>query len=100
MAYGHSNVAMIQEMRGDLQSARSSLESARTITEALYKRDSQDPELTDAVANNHNRLGVVLDKMGRGDEALVHLLADVDMRRRALEESPQSSSIQYDTASL
>ena len=75
--------------------ARSSLESTQTIEEGLYERDPQNPELADAVATNHNRLGVVLDKMGRGDEALVHLLADVDMRRRALEKSPQNTSVQY-----
>ncbi len=84
-SYALGAVAFVHEADGDFKSARRELESALRLKEDLAHRNPADVERRQAVASGHNRLGIVLDKLGEVDAALKHYLADLEIRQDLVE---------------
>jgi len=92
LSYGHGGVAAIQEAQGDFAGARRALELALSVKESIAARDPKAIRQHD-LAVAHNRLGVVLGKLGETDAALRHYQADLEIRRAMVERDPRDQSI-------
>ena len=93
LSYGLGAVAFVHEADGDFESARRELESAQRLKEDLARRNPADVERRQAVASGHNRLGIVLDKLGEVDAALKHYLADLEIRRDLVARQPDNFAL-------
>jgi serine/threonine-protein kinase len=80
LSYAEGGVAFVQESKGNFTAARASLEHALAIKQALAAADPRSADRQQDLAVGHNRLGVVLDRMGEADLALQHYLEDLRIR--------------------
>lgn len=93
LSYSLGAVAMLKEAQGNLEHSLADLESAQRIKERLHASALDDLERRQAVATGHNRMGVVLDKLGRVQPALEHYLADLTIRRDLVERQPANRAL-------
>jgi tetratricopeptide (TPR) repeat protein len=92
LSYAHGGVAAVQELQGDLDGARKALELALAMKEEIAARDNKAARQQD-LATAHNRLGVVLDRLGESGAALAHFQADLAIRRRLVTADPANMAI-------
>lgn len=92
LSYAHGGVAYVQERQGDLDGARAALENALAMKERLAARDTGVDRQQD-LAVAHNRLGVVLSKLGHLSEAFEHYQADLAIRRRLVSADPANMAL-------
>ena len=96
LSYAQGNIAAVQELQDDLDGARRALEIALQLREQLAARDPQNVARQQDLATIHNRLGVVLTKMGDTTAATGHYEADLAIRRALVEHDPNNQSIKRD----
>jgi tetratricopeptide (TPR) repeat protein/predicted Ser/Thr protein kinase len=91
-SYALGGVAFVQERQGDLDGARSALEQALAMKERIVAQDGGVDRQQD-LAVAHNRLGVVLRKLGHVGTAFEHYQADLRIRRRLVAADPANMAL-------
>jgi len=93
LSYSLSNLGSLLEAQGELEGALERFRAALELDRALVA-DAPDPETVDAqrfeLAATHNTVGLVLEQLGRLDEAQEHFEADVALRRELVERDPEN----------
>jgi eukaryotic-like serine/threonine-protein kinase len=93
LSYAHSNLGSLLQAQGDLPGALDRFRRTLAIDETLTAEAEGSPEEGDRrfdLALTHNTVGVVLERMGRLDEAVEHYRADLAIRRALDERDPEN----------
>jgi tetratricopeptide (TPR) repeat protein len=93
LSYAHSNLGSLLQAQGDLPGALDRFRRTLAIDERLTAEAEGSPEAGDRrfdLALTHNTVGVVLERLGRLDEALEHYRADLALRRGLDELDPRN----------
>jgi tetratricopeptide (TPR) repeat protein len=93
VAYGLSNMGLIQEVRGKLEDARQAYERSLEIRRALVKREPRNAELLADLGSAHSKLASVLDRKGDLHRALDHFQADLEIKRGLAAVHPEDASL-------
>ncbi|MFP3941389.1 MAG: protein kinase domain-containing protein, partial [Thermoanaerobaculia bacterium] len=91
LSYAESNLGSVLEQEGDLAGALARFRSALEIDRRLVAEAETPGEVDERrfeLAAAHNTVGVVLERMGRLDEAREHYEADLALRRRLAASDP------------
>jgi len=100
LSYAHSNLGSVLEAQGDLDGALNRFLHSLSIDRQLAAetKTGADSEAAQGealqrqhdLALTHNTVGVVLERLGRLDEALVHYRADLGLRRELVRRQPDN----------
>ncbi len=102
LSYAHSNLGSLLQAEGDLNGALERFRAALAIDRRLAEearsrsrgRDGDRPDPSDEplfeLAASHNTVGLVLEQLGRLEEAQEHFEADLALRRELLERDPDN----------
>jgi len=93
LSYAESNLGSVLQEQGDLARALERFGAALELDRGLVA-DAPTPEKADEqcfeLAATHNSMGLVLEWMGRLDEAQEHYGADLALRRRLIARKPEN----------
>ena len=91
LSYAESNLGSVLEQQGDLAAALGRFRAALSLDRSLVA-EAPTPAAADEqrfeLAATHNTVGVVLERMGRLDEAREHYEADLALRTRLAAADP------------
>lgn len=93
LSYAHSNLGSVLEREGDLEAAlerfRSALEIDRRLLDAASEPEAKNAHRFELAAS-HNTVGVVLEELGRLDEAAEHYERDLEIRTELARSDPEN----------
>lgn len=91
LSYAHSNLGSLLEQQGDLDGALERFRASLRLDRELVD-DAPTPQEADRqrfeLAASYNTVGVILEELGRLDEAREHYLADLELRRDLAARDP------------
>lgn len=91
LSYAHSNLGSVLQEEGDLEGALERFRAALELDRQLVSM-APTPQQADAqrfeLAASHNTVGLILQKLGRLDEAQEHYEADLALRRELSAKEP------------
>jgi len=93
LSYAHSNLGSVLQAQGDLPGALERFEATLAIDRRLAAAAESDQQRSQSLfelAASHNTVGVVLEHMGRLDEALAEYEADLALRRALSAKDPNN----------
>ena len=91
--YAHSNLGSWHQEQGELTAALKSFKTAHDVlTKELPAVDPEDPDWRFELAAAENSLGLVKRQLGRIGEANEHVAAELEIRRRLVQDQPDARS--------